>query len=134
MPVRNAKKHAKTPIKKRKKDVGPDVPSSERRRSGRNALQRSYAEQDDSQDEAELEEWNEDADEAEEDDEVNDSAESSRKDANAQISMSKPKTRPKVNGHYKGQEGKNARTTRIEISSDSKSGDGLSMSSGSDGA
>lgn len=52
-PARKAPKVAKTP----KKKAEDDIPSSERRKSGRASNARNYAENDDSEDDDELEQW-----------------------------------------------------------------------------
>lgn len=73
LPVRKqpAKKSStKTPAKSKKvrkfESDAADVPSSERRRSGRQSTGKNYIEQDDEDDDAEMEDWNKAAEEGEE--------------------------------------------------------------------
>lgn len=59
MPSQKTKKPAKTPKKKRATSVAEETPNTERRKSGRAAGRKSYAETSDNEDDAEMEDWDE---------------------------------------------------------------------------
>ena len=94
-------------------------------------------EQDDSQDEAELEQWNEpgenndgnddddDDDDDDDGDAVNDDDDGGQSDGNKRT-FSGSKAKAKVNGHDLKAKGKKVTASRIELSDSSRSGDGLS--------
>ena len=143
LPVRKMPKVAKTPKAKKRNDISSDIPSSDRRRSSRHSLQKNYVEQDDSEDEAELEQWNQpgkasnndDADDDDDDDDDNDDDgdDGSRFDSNRRtFSARKAKSKPKLNGHGSKIKGKRVTASRKELSDSSRSGDGLSQLSESE--
>ena len=110
---------AKKPKSKKRKDANLDMPSSDIRRSSRHSLQKSYIEQDDSQDEAELEQWNI-SDEGSDD-------EGSHSDEERHVSSASRKAKAKVNGHTPKAKGKKfAAASRVELSDSSRSGNGVS--------
>lgn len=115
----------KRPKAKKRNDSTPEVPSSDRRRSSRHSLQKSYIEQDDSQDEAELEQWNMSDDGSDD--------EGRHSDEEMQVSSTSRKIKSKVNGHAQKAKGRKLATAgRVELSDSSRSGDGASQPSESE--
>ncbi|KAF2144245.1 uncharacterized protein K452DRAFT_246530 [Aplosporella prunicola CBS 121167] len=68
LPVRRASKGVRTPKPKKVRKIADDVPSSERRRSGRHTAAKSYVEQSDTEDDVEMENWDHETEKKDEED------------------------------------------------------------------
>lgn len=109
LPVRKAV--AKTPKTKKKPAKEADYPpSSERRRSGRGAVAKTYAERDDEEDDEEMEMLNQESGDEDNDDEVEDKAEAeemgtkNEKELDTELTSPsvKRKAKGRANGHRNG--------------------------------
>jgi len=121
LPIRKAsgKSAAKTPKSKKKpaKEVGC-TPSSERRRSGRGAAAKTYAERDDEEDDEEMEMLNQESDNEDPDDEVEDKdkADKMEMETEAEAERTSPKTKGKPNGKANGHRNGNGASGRGKAS------------------